>query len=102
MPDINTNEMPESDEERRVRTWKKPPSSFYDITNPLVHRRVIFDCLGAKNGGKAIGIDPGQTLANVELADHVASKLLAQDDDLKLVPVASDKPTLGLPKKSAA
>jgi len=55
----------------------------YDITNPLVHRRVIFD--GITNSSP-IGVDPGETRKGVVLADHVAKKLLAQDDDLKLVP----------------
>lgn len=55
----------------------------YDIHNPLKHRRVIFDGITNKT---PIGLDPDQTLKGVDLASHVADKLLAQDDDLELTP----------------
>jgi len=80
-------------------TPSKPPSKRYDITNPLAHRRVIFD--GIANAGP-IGIDPGETKQNVELADHVAEKLLAQKDDLQLKPVGGGSVTVQPPTADMA
>jgi hypothetical protein len=88
MPDLNQGESPE---ELRVKNWQRPAASRYNVKNPLKIRRVFFDCLSV-SGGKQVAVNPGETLENVEIADHVAKKLMADHDDLVVTPAASQKP----------
>lgn len=80
---------PIQDEQPRPRPPPKVyPTQVYDITNPSPRLKFLYPLATAGSPTHCIGIEPGQKLTGVRVADHVVAQLREVGDELVFAPAA--------------
>lgn len=64
------------------------PSKTYDVTNPGARVKFLYPLATTH----CIGIEPGQTLSGVRVADHVVAQLRNMQDELIFKPSSNAMP----------